>query len=400
MNIWILHPSAGGPGVGRHWRPYWLAEAWNRMGHRAVVVCATFHHLMQGEPKAAGQAEVAGVDYWFVKTPGYRGNGLGRLRNNFYYGRQITIDAEAMALNFGAPNLIIASIPHLFHVPAAERMARRFEAKFWVEVRDLWPESIVALGLAARWHPLVALIAMQERGTYRRAERVISLLAGAEPHMRRQGLAGGRFLWIPNGVSERELSQAMQPPAIEHPVLRRIADLKMRGKQVVIYAGAMGPANAMEIILGAARRLARMESRVHFILVGGRPDRDRLRAQAGDPANLDFVDEVERPIAHALLRASDCAVIAFHRNALYDHGISPNKLFDHCLFAPRSVIACSTKALAGLAGLGGTRCEPDDPEALASAIMTTLAAPARPVNERIAASGKFSYSLLAERYLA
>ena len=40
MNIWMLHPFAGGPGLGRHWRPYLLADAWQRMGHRPLVISA------------------------------------------------------------------------------------------------------------------------------------------------------------------------------------------------------------------------------------------------------------------------------------------------------------------------------------------------------------------------
>jgi glycosyltransferase involved in cell wall biosynthesis len=400
MNIWLLHPTAGGPGVGRHWRPYWLAEAWNQLGHRTIVVCSTFHHLMQGEPKAPGHKQIGGLDYWFVKTPGYRGNGLGRLWNNFSYGRQIALDGDALAQTVAAPDLVVASIPHLFHVPPARRLARRFEAKFWVEVRDLWPESITALGLASRWHPLVALIAMQERNAYRSADCAISLLAGADAHMRSMGLAAGRFRWIPNGVSQTELRDAAEPPATDHPLLRQIADLKARGKQVVVHAGAMGPANAVETIFGAARQLAHSHPQVHFVLIGGAADRTHSQARAGDLKNLDFFAEVERPVAHALLQVSDCAVIAFRRSALYDHGISPNKLFDHCLFAPRSVIACDAKALAGLEGLATARCEPDDPAALAAAIAAALAGPARPVDERIATLSAFSYSLLAQRYLA
>ena len=57
------------------------------------------------------------------------------------------------------------------------------------------------------------------------------------------------------------------------------------------------------------------------------------------------------PSVHGMLHASDGAVVSFHKNALYDHGISPNKLFDYCLFAPRSVMACDQRALAGLEDL-------------------------------------------------
>ena len=67
MNIWLLHPFAGGPGLGRHWRPYWLADAWAKMGHRPLVVSAAFHHLHR-EPGATGPRRIGDVDFWFVES--------------------------------------------------------------------------------------------------------------------------------------------------------------------------------------------------------------------------------------------------------------------------------------------------------------------------------------------
>jgi hypothetical protein len=368
------------------------------MGHRATVVCANFHHLMQGPQRPPGYSQVGDVDFWFVKTPAYRNNSLGRLRNNISFGRQFAADAEVIAQKCGAPDLIIASVPHLFHVPAAKRVAGRFNAKFWIEVRDLWPDSIVALGLAPPWHPLVKIIGIQERHAYRSAERVISLLGGAESHMRARGLPPGRFVWIPNGVSQTEISRTIDALAMEHPVLTRIQELKDRGKQIVVYAGAMGPPNAMEVVVEVAA-LTKVNPHIHFILVGGGVSREQLRIQAAGLENLEFADEVERPIAHAVLRASDCAVIVFRKNALYDHGISPNKLFDYCLCAPRCVIACDSNALDGLEGLVTGRCSPENPDLLASALLFALAAPSRRLAERVAAVERFSYSELAARYL-
>jgi glycosyltransferase involved in cell wall biosynthesis len=399
MNIWLLHPFAGGPGLGRHWRPYLLADAWVRMGHKPVVICANFHHLLVGETRPPGPQRIGEVDFWFVDTPRYSGS-VGRLRNNIAFGQQSARDAAAISQAFGKPDLVIASTPHLFFVSAARRMARRLGAKFWVEVRDLWPESIVALGLMSGRHPLIKILSWQERLAYRSAERVVSLLGGAEAYMNSRGLAPGRFRWIPNGVSESEIASARAPAEVALPFVDRILDLKRQGKRIVLYAGSMGPPNAVEYLVDAAALLAGSNPEIQVVLVGSGTTREAIQQRAGSLPNVEFHDEVDRPVAHAALRLCDCAVVSFHNKPLYDYGISPNKIFDYCLFAPRSVIACAPKALTGLEDLVTLRCAPDDPAALAQALVSALGGPEQPLETRVAAVERFSYSALAARYLA
>ena len=399
MNIWMVHPFAGGPaGLGRHWRPFWLADAWTRMGHRPLVVSARFHHLHR-EPQIAGPRRIENVDFWFLEAPRYGEGNLGRLWNNLLFGPRFRRDATRIADRFGKPDLIIASTPHLFFVSAAQRIARRFNAKFWVEVRDLWPESIVALGLAPSGHPLMKVIGWKEQQAYRGADRVICLLAGAEAHMTSRGLPAGRFVWVPNGVSEEEIRSALVPPNMTHPLIERVGRMREQGKRVVLYAGAMGPPNAMEVVVDTAAALAATSPGIHFVLIGSGISRTQLELRAADLPNVEFHNEVERPIVHDILRASDCAVVSFHKNALYHHGISPNKLFDYCLFAPRTVIACEQKALTGYEDLVTLRCAPGSPAAMAEALIAALQGPERNEAERTSIVRRFSYSRLAEHYL-
>ncbi|NEU96193.1 glycosyltransferase family 4 protein [Bradyrhizobium uaiense] len=399
MNIWLLHPFAGGPGLGRHWRPFWLADAWGRMGHRVVVVSAGFHHLHR-EARAAGPQRINDVDFWFLDTPRYGSGSLGRLRNNLSFGPAVRSTANAIAAQFGKPDLMIASSPHLFFISAAHQIARHFDARFWLEVRDLWPESIVALGMTPAWHPLMKLLGWKERAAYRAADRVICLLAGAEAHMRARGLPAGKFLWVPNGVSDGEIQSALTIEKLDHPLIDRINLLKQQGVRVVLYAGGMGPPNAVEAILDAASILGEANSGIHFVMIGSGTSRVALKQRAAGLANVEFHDEVDRSIVHGMLHASDCAVVAFHKNALYHHGISPNKLFDYGLFAPRSVIACEERALVGLEDLVTARCAPDDPGALAASLRAALNGPVRSRAERVAIAQRYSYSTLATRYLA
>jgi len=397
MNIWMLHPFAGGPGLGRHWRPFWLADAWQRMGHRPLVISAAFHHLHM-EPRRPGFQQIGGVDFWFVETPKYSGN-LGRLWNSLSFGPRFRRDAKSIAETHGRPDLIIASSPHLFFVTAARRVARQFGAKFWLEVRDLWPESIVALGMTPPWHPLVKLLDWKERSAYRHADRVISLLSGAEGHMRSRGLAPGKFLWIPNGLSEQDLQSALNIDTPSHPLVERINGFKQQGRRVVLYAGSMGPPNGVEVIVDAARLLWKGGSAVQLVLVGSGTSRAALEQSAAGLPNVEFFEEVDRPIAHAMMRTSDCAVLSFRKTPLFHHGISPNKLFDYLLFAPRTVIACEPKVLAGFEDLITVRSAPDDAAALAEALDSAMLLPARLPQEGIALARRYSYAELGIRYL-
>jgi glycosyltransferase involved in cell wall biosynthesis len=400
MNIWLVHPFAGGPGLGRHWRPFWLARAWSELGHSALIVSAAFHHLHR-EQRVPGPQHIDGVDFWFLGTPSYSRNNFGRLRNNLAFGPSLRLNAEAIASRFGRPDLIIASSPHLFFINSAHRISERFGAKFWLEIRDLWPESIVSLGMMPRQHPLVTWLALKERFGYRRADRVVCLLAGAEAYMRSRGLAPGKFLWIPNGVSAEDLQNAheLETGKDDHFLVEQVRRRKVEGKRVVLYAGGLGPPNAMEVVVEAARILATSDPRVHFFLVGSGASRDELEGRANGLTNLEFHEEVERSVVHGMLRASDCAVVSFHKSSLYHYGISPNKLFDYCLFAPRSVIACDKEALVGLERLVTLRCEPDSPACLADALVSALASHGRNLSDRAAAVLPFSYSNLANLYL-
>ena len=218
--------------------------------------------------------------------------------------------------------------------------------------------------------------------------------------MRARGLAAGKFLWIPNGVSDDEIQNALTIESLAHPLIDRINVLKQQGRRVVLYAGGMGPPNAVEAILDAASILGKASPEIHFVMIGSGTSRAALKQRAATLANVEFHDEVERSVVHGMLHASDCAVVAFHKNALYHHGISPNKLFDYCLFAPRSVIACEARALAGLEDLVTARCAPDDPNALAAALRAALEGPARQRDDRVAVARRYSYSALAARYLA
>jgi glycosyltransferase involved in cell wall biosynthesis len=162
----------------------------------------------------------------------------------------------------------------------------------------------------------------------------------------------------------------------------------------------MGPPNSIEVIVDAAAALAKTSPEICLLLIGSGISRAQLERRAANLPNVEFHDEVDRPIIHAMLCPSDCAVMALNGKPHYHHGISPNKLFDDFLFAPRTVIACEQKPLTGYEDLVTLRCAPDSPAILAEALVLALRSPERPLDQRTAVIRRFSYSELAARYLA
>lgn len=375
MNIWYLHPTAGGPGLGRHWRPFWLAHYWREAGHEVTVITASFHHLMEGPARIEGVDSVNGVPYWFVATPEYSGNRFGRLMNMFTLGRRARTTADEIVLACGRPDVIIASSPHIFAVGSAVALARRFRALFWFEVRDLWPESLVALGQAGRFHPLVLWAARLERLAYRNADRLIGLLAGSESYMLQRGLRPGRFVWAPNGVSDSDMasSDLSNPGAAAHDIVRRASRLASEGKFVAVYAGAMGPPQSLEQLMEAFALLQDQGAPVHLIMVGSGVNKAALQKRCTEMGlrNVDISDEVPKAVANELLRSSSVAILSLRASKLWQHGISPNKLFDYCLHAPLTIATCDPSALRGLEDLP-VICTPPEQSAELAALLLSL----------------------------
>jgi glycosyltransferase involved in cell wall biosynthesis len=373
MNIWYIHPNAGGPEIGRHWRPYWLAHYWREMGHNACVITPSFHHIMYGNGFAAGLRQVENVPYHFLPSTKYTGNRWGRLRHMFAMGSQLQRSSSTITSQLGKPDVIYASSPHLFYLPSAMRLANQYGAQFWLEVRDLWPMSLVELKQAHRLHPIVLLASHIERRAYQRADKLLSLLSNAESYMLGRGLREGRFVWVPNGISPQDLEQIRQHDANaeQHAIVQHVHKLRSEGKFVVAYTGALGPPNAMEYVVDAAALLQQRRSRVHFLIVGTGVSKAALQEHArhAGASNLEFFEEVTRAVAHRVLSASDAAVISFHDTPLYNYGVSPNKLFDYLLLAKVAFVCASQECLGDLATEKGfVLCPPANSVALADAL--------------------------------
>ena len=334
MNVWYVHPYAGGPGVGRYWRPYYFSKFWNQAGHRSVIISAGYHHLLEPDEKRSGVTCVNGAEYAYVPTLRYLGNGVGRMLSMLIFTMMLLPFCLILALKRGTPDAIIYSSPHPFGVVSCWLAARLLGAKFVFEVRDIWPLSLVELGGLKADNPLVRVTGWIERFSYARPDSAVS----------------------------------------SSDLVRHVQVLKEQGVFVVIYAGAHGEPNALEGLVRSAGLLRERGASIRIILVGKGECKEQLKAIAAQDASglVEFFDQQPKETIMAVLKLASAGYISLKSEPIFRFGVSPNKLWDYMLVGLPVIFACK----AGNDPVSdydcGVSADPDAPEDITAAIFRLL----------------------------
>ncbi len=324
--IWLINHYAGAPGVGRGLRHFHLAKEWGRLDIDVTVVAANNHHLLYGETLKPGYKSIEGVPFYFLKVPGYSGNGLFRILNMLAFLFRLIFGGLRGELD-GKPNIIVASSPHPFSWLGAFILAKRYKAKLIFEVRDIWPMSLVELAGLSSWHPLVLLLSGVEWLAYRCSDLVVSNLPFAYEHMEARGMNPDKFLWVPNGVIEDDYADSATCS-----LAMSVQRLKSNDKFVVIYAGGHGAPNALGQVIESAT-LLEGDNSIVFVLVGDGEEKQRLKdvVEKRHLTNVVFYDPVTKKDVDQALMYADVGLATVHPNRIYEFGVSLNKLYDYML---------------------------------------------------------------------
>jgi glycosyltransferase involved in cell wall biosynthesis len=329
MNILLINHYAGSPNHGMEYRPFYFAREWVRAGHRVLVVAASFSHLRQVNP-ALGHATLRetheGVEYLWVKTPAYQGNGLGRVRNMATFMGRLSLQCRGAIAAF-APDAVIASSTYTWDNWVAAHYARRLGARYAYELHDLWPLSPMELGGMSARNPFIWSLQRAEDFACRRADTIVSLLPEAKAHLVEHGMRPDKFVYVPNGIVLEEWEGDARVPASHAETLREI---RRALPFVVGYVGGHGLSNALDVLVeaGADARLGG----VGIVCVGGGAEKARLEQKARAlGSHVHFLPPVPKNEVAGLLGLFDALYIGWARSPLYRFGISPNKLFEYMM---------------------------------------------------------------------
>ncbi len=374
MHLLIVHQNFVDhlhPGGTRHFE---LARQLVQRGHQCTIVAGSVDFLTgQSLPRTPQQ-----LDGVVIR----RAYALPTIHHS-YWGRALSYLCFMMTsiwqgLRCGTVDVVMGTSPPMFQLPSAWLIAVLRRRPFVLEIRDLWPDFAVEMGVL-RNRSLIATARAIEHFFYRHQDWIVINSPGFQTHLENAGVNPQRLTVIPNGVETGMFAPDDRGQAIRE-------QLQMGDRFVVTYAGSLGLANDLDTLLGAAEQL-QDSPQVRILIVGGGKELPHLQAKVSDRQleNVIFGGHYPKGQMSQVLAASDLCVATLQDLPMF-HTVYPNKVFDY-MAAGRPTVLAIDGAIRDVieAAEAGTFVPPGDASALATAIRRYVADPERVQRERAAA---------------
>ncbi|WP_338449981.1 glycosyltransferase family 4 protein [Niallia oryzisoli] len=348
-NIWIWNHYGTNMYRDQAGRHYWFAENLRKLGENPTIFCAsTFHNSNERIPIGTGKyvsEQVNGIPFVFVKTPDYKGNGRSRILNMVMFYHNLFPVARQYAKRFGKPDVILASSVHPLTLIAGIKIAKKFGIPCICEIRDLWPESIVAYGALKKSSIIAKLLYLGEKWIYKKADQLIFTMEGGMDYIREKGWDqenGGpidlnKVHHINNGVDLETFEYNKEFHMLEDE------DLFRKDLFKVIYTGSIRKANNVRKMVEAAEYIEfKGYQNIRFLIYGDGTEREELEQYCQNKGlqNIKFKGFIEKNKIPYILSQSNLNIMHFEPNSLKRYGASLNKMFEYFASGRPTVSDC------------------------------------------------------------
>jgi colanic acid biosynthesis glycosyl transferase WcaI len=360
-------PEMGAPAA----RASELAQHWAQSGHEVSVLTGFPNHPTGVVPpewrsrlrRLTHHEKIAGADVfrtWLWPLPNRKAH--ERMRNYASF----CISAALRGTFLPHPDVIIASSPQLLVGLSGWWIAFARQVPFVFEVRDLWPESLVAVGAGKENSLLHHALGAIAKFLYQHSDRVVVVSPAFKDHlMRHWYIPAEKISVVENGVETDLFAPA---PSAANKLLRH--ELGAEGKVLICYIGTMGNAHGLETLLDAASQLRQQNPEVLFLLVGEGAEKAKIKAlaQSRGLANVHFFDQQPREKIPALISASDACLVLLKKTDVFKTVI-PTKMLEFMSCARPVILGVDGQARQIIDDAGaGIVIEPENSEALVAAI--------------------------------
>jgi colanic acid biosynthesis glycosyl transferase WcaI len=367
-------PEMGAPAA----RAAELAQHWADAGHDVSVLTGFPNHPTGVLPPAwrnrwrrLAYREKAGAVHvfrtWLWPLPNRKAH--ERMRNYASF----CISAAVRGLGISRPDVIIATSPQLLVGLSGWWLAFLKRVPFVFEVRDLWPESLAAVGVGSEEGLLHRMLSAIANFLYRNSDHIVVVTAAFKAYLiRHRGVAAEKISVVENGVETSIFAPCGD--GVDESLRREVG---AEGKFLVCYIGTMGMAHGLETLLEAAAQLQSRNPNVLFLLVGEGAEKERMQGlvRSSGLGNVRFLGQQPREKIPSFISASDACLVLLRKADVFKTVI-PTKMLEF-MSCERPVIVAVGGLAREIVEAAGAGCviEPEDSCGLAQAITHLASSP-------------------------
>ena len=327
MKIWIVNPYGTLPSEGwREYRSFLLAKALAKRGHEVTCWISDFEHRSKSY-RTSGELHdpllSEGVRVIAVHSSAYRRNiSLNRIFYEINFGKNWTLAAE----NQSTPDVIVLGDPALFFGSPVAKYAKCHGAKLVLDVIDLWPE-LFTVALPKFLQPLGNVIFHPMfRKRKKLANACNALVAVSQDYLNVVNLSVQSKL--PSMVAYLGIDvQQQRAQPINAALGQKLILFKESFSILVVYAGTLGDAYDMDLLLEVVRRTDAQGRSIGFVVAGDGPRKADVIAAANQyPKNLLFLGQVPSEDLTTLYAVADVGLMTYVPGSTV---AMPVKFFDY-----------------------------------------------------------------------
>ena len=229
------------------------------------------------------------------------------------------------------PDIVIVSSPSILTIFNGLYLKRKYKAKLIFEVRDIWPLTLIEDAGMSRWNPLILIMGQIERLAYKYSNGILGTMPNLKQHVCKILGYNKNVGFAPMGVSNENL---VPKAFLEESYIKKYIP---KDKFLIIYAGTIGVANALETLFKCAQILE-PETDIHFLLVGDGPLLKQYKKKYAESTNITFAPKIKKSQVHSLLLYADVLYFSVANSEVWQYGQSLNKLIDY-MKASKPIIA-------------------------------------------------------------
>jgi colanic acid biosynthesis glycosyl transferase WcaI len=372
-------PEMGAPAA----RADELARHWVRMGHDVTVLTGFPNHPTGVVPvewrsrlhRLLYKETVDGVRVvrtWLWPLPNRKAH--ERIRNYASFW----VSASIRGLGLQKPDVVIGTSPQLLVALSGWWLAWWKRVPFVFEVRDLWPESLAAVGAGREGSALHRTLGAIAGFLYRRSDHIVVVTPAFKDHLiEHWEVPAQKISIVENGV-ETDLFRPCPPEKVPGT----------EDRFLICYIGTMGMAHGLETLIAAAEQLQRTLPNAMFLLIGEGAEKERIEqlAAARELSNIRFLGQQPRERIPGYIAGVDVCLVMLKKTELFKTVI-PTKLLEYMSCEKPVIVAVDGQARKIVEEAGaGIFVEPEDSSALAEAVHVLAADPER--TRRMSISGR------------